>query len=170
MYVRKGLNSREAQALAKSLQATPVFLRQPYVDALSQYAAEAGLKDAEAAARLLEDALMPYLDDAVAEQVRAERELLDLAESLAREEAADSWSEHLTLRVFERIRDDHLELYRAATQDDREDSMNRRIGRKVKDAIGAEVKTSKGRPVTVKVPSASNSLIRRYSVLRRPRR
>jgi hypothetical protein len=116
----------------------------------------------------LEDALQPYLHDAgAADQVNAERELILIAEDLAREEASrPDWNEHLALAVFERIRTEHLDLYRAATAGNHRDSVNRRIGRHIKAAVGAEVRTES--PTTAKVPRSSPALISRYSLLEAP--
>ena len=148
----------------------PVFLREPYVQALRRRADESGLREAEAAARLLEDALEPYLRDTdAAAQVNAERELISVAEALALEEAKrPNWNAHLALAVFERIRAEHLDLYRAATAGDHRDSVNRRIGRHIKTAVGAEVRTVEKRPVTAKVPRSLPALISRYSLLEEP--
>jgi hypothetical protein len=156
--------------LSKLTAPIPVFLRRPYLEALRRRADERGLREAEAAARLLEDALEPYLHDAeVADQVNAERELILIAEDLAREEASrPDWNEHLALAVFERIRAEHLDLYRAATSGDHRDGVNRRIGRHIKTAVGAEVRTIDKKAVTAKVPRSLPALISRYSLLEEP--
>ena len=156
--------------MSKLTAPIPVFLRGPYVEALRRLANERGLRDPEAAARLLEDALEPYLHDAgAADQVSAERELILIAEDLAREEASrPDWNEHLALAVFERIRAEHLDLYRRATTGNQRDSVNRRIGRHIKTAVGAEVKTIDKKPVTAKVPRSLPALISRYSLLEKP--
>ena len=147
-----------------------VFLREPYVEALRRRASAVGLKEAEAAARMLEDALEPFLSDRNATaQIAAEREILSIAEALAREKAADgNFSEDLMLVVFEEIRRHHLDLYRAATAEGQDVSVNRRIGRHIKAAVGAEVKTtSDGRPITAKVRRSAGALISRYSLLKK---
>lgn len=154
--------------MSKIIAAIPVFLREPYLDALRRHAGEAGLREAEAAARLLENALEPYLADAgAAAQVNAERELILIAEDIAREEASRPlWNEHLALAVFERIRAEHLDLYRAATTGGHRDSVNRRVGRHIKSAVGAKVRRID--PVTAKVPRSLPALISRYSLLEDP--
>lgn len=156
--------------MSKLTAPVPVFLREPYLEALRRRADEVGLREAEAAARLLEDALEPYLHDTgAAAQMTAERELIAIAEALAREEASRlGWNEHLALAVFERIRAEHLDLYRAATIGNHRDSVNRRIGRHIKTAVGAQVRTVDKKPVTAKVPRRSPALISRYSLLEDP--
>lgn len=156
--------------MPKLTSAVPVFLSEPYVEALRRWADELGLKEAEAAARLLEDGLEPYLQDGdAAARVASERQLLSLAEALTQEElSSPDWNEHLALSVFERIRKEHLELYRAATAAGYRDSVNRRVGRHIKTAAGAEVKTAAdGKTITAKVSRGSPALISRYTLLTR---
>lgn len=153
--------------MSKSVQAIPVFLRAPYAEALRRQAAELGVKDAALAARLLEDALAPKLANSdVADQRRAERELLGIAGQLAREESGRTeWNERLALAVFERIRNDHLDLYRRSTAGGAADSVNRRLGRQIRQSAGAAVKMRDGKPMTAKSPRGSEALITSYTLL-----
>lgn len=125
--------------------------------------------EAEAAASLLSLALEPYLDDAVAGQAKAERELLQVAEELAREAArSKDWDEHLTLAVFKRIEAEHLPLYERASAGDQQSQINRRLGRRIKEAVGATVRIENGKPAVVHAPRSSQRLIRRYTLLAKP--
>lgn len=143
-------------------------LRPVYQDALKRFAAELGVTEADAAARLVEQGLESFLElGAGVDQARAERQLLDVAATLAKEEVggASEWNERLTFLVFERIRREHRPLYDLATSDSRRDAVNRRIARQIKTAVGAQVKKRNGRPVTLKVPRGSAALIGDYTLL-----
>jgi hypothetical protein len=153
-----------------SNKASPVVisLRQPYVDALARRAEQLRMGEAEAAAALLSHALEPYLDAANADQAKAERELLEVAEKLAREEArGGDWNEHLTLAVFRRIEAEHPALYEQAAGS-QQSQLNRRIGRRIKEGVGATVKLDHGKPAVVHAPRSSQGLIRRYTLLTKP--
>lgn len=158
-------------AANKSLNApVVVFLRQPYREALERCARDLRMGEAEAAASLLSRALESYLDDAVAGQAKAERELLQIAESLARAAVRDNgWDDHLTLAIFKQIEADHLPLYERASIGDQQRQLNRRLGRRIKEAVGATVKVDDNdKPVVVHAPRSSQGLIRRYTLLERP--
>lgn len=151
-----------------SNKASPVVisLRQPYLDALARRAEQLRMGQAEAAAALISLALEPYLEATEADQAKAERELLEVAERIAREEAgADPWNEHLTLAVFKRIEAEYLPLYQEAAGS-QHSQLNRRIGRRIKEAVGATVQVDHhNRPVVVHAPRSSQGLIRRYTLL-----
>lgn len=156
-----------SEQIILSIKASPVVvsLRQPYRDALARRAGQLRMGEAEAAAALLSLALEPYLDDGNADQAKAERELLKIAENLAREESEGNWSEHLTLSVFNRIEAEHLRLYERAAGA-QYGQLNRRIGRRIKEAVGATVKLDEqDKPVVVHAPRSSRGLIRRYTLL-----
>jgi hypothetical protein len=101
------------------------------------------------------------------DQAKAERQLLDVAATIAREEVAATteWNERLTFLVFERIRLEHRPLYDLATSDSRRDAVNRRIARQIKTATGAQVKKRNGKPASLKVPRGSEALIGDYTLL-----
>jgi hypothetical protein len=146
-------------------------LRPVYQDALKRFAAELGVTESDAAARLVEQGLEPFLELGVGlDQAKAERQLIDLAASLAKQEVARSpdWNERLTLAVFERIRNEHRPLYDLAISSGRRDAVNRRIARQIKAATGAQVKKRKGRPVALKVPRGADALIGDYTLLLPP--
>jgi hypothetical protein len=146
-------------------------LRPVFREALRRWAEEHGLTEAEAAARLVEQGLEECLEpgDGV-DQARAERQLLDLAAALAREEVAKApeWNERLTLTVFERIRHEHRPLYDRAVAGGLRDVVNPRVARQIKTAVGARVKKRGTRPVTLKAPRRSNALISDYTQLLPP--
>jgi hypothetical protein len=157
--------------LAKSSGIIQVFVRPAFQQALRRRAQELGLTEAEAAARLVEQGLEPFLEDtADTDQALAERQLLDLAGELAREEVekASEWNRRLTFTVFERIRNEHKPLYDRAVSGGHRDAVNPRVARQIKTAVGAEVEKRDGRPVTLKVPRGSNALISNYTALKEP--
>ena len=148
-----------------------LFLRPAFQEALRRRAKELGVTEADAAARLVEQGLEPFLGSgSEAEQARAERQLLVVAGAIAKEEVerAGHLPEDLTLSVFERIRTEQRALYDSATRGGRESAINRRIARHIKTAVGAEVKPREGGgPWTVKVPRSSEALIREYTKLKK---
>jgi hypothetical protein len=148
-----------------------LYLRPVYLNALKRRADELGITEADAAARLIEQGLEPFLElGADVDQARAERELLDVATKLAKEEVerASNWNERLTFAVFERIRQDHRPLYDRAVRTDRRDAVNRRIGRQIRTAVSAQVMKRNGRAVTLKVPRGADALISDYTLLLPP--
>ena len=154
--------------MAEQPAAIFLSLRPVYQDALKRLAAEVGVTEADAAARLVEQGLEPFLEvGAGLDQAKAERRLLDATARLAKEEVAGSseWNERLTFLVFERIRREHRPLYDLAVSNGRRDAVNRRIARQIKTAVGAQVKKRNGRPVTLKVPRGSDALIGDYTLL-----
>lgn len=155
--------------MKKSRPIIQVLLRPVFQEALERRAQELGLTEAEMVSRLVEQGLEPFLNSGSGvDQARAERQLLDLAASIAREEVerADQWNERLTFTVFERIRLEHRPLYDRAIQDGHRDAVNRRIARQIKTAVGAKVKDSK--PKMARVPRGSEALIGDYTLLAAP--
>lgn len=145
-----------------------LHLRPVYLDALQSFAGRVGVTEAEAAARLVEQGLEPFLEiGADVDQAKAERRLLDVAATLAKEEAEGSpeWNERLTFVVFERIRGEHRPLYDIAISNQRRDAVNRRVARQIKTAVSAQVKKRDGRAVTLKAPRGSDALIGDYTLL-----
>jgi hypothetical protein len=158
-------------SLAKAPAPVFLFLRPVFQEALRRRADELGVTESDAAARLVEQALAPLLKDGTeADQALAERQLLDLAGSLAKEEVERTaeWNERLTLSVFERIRHEHRPLYDLATANGHRDAVNPRVARQIKNAVGAEVKKRDGKPVTLKAPRGSGALISNYTLLLPP--
>ena len=154
--------------LAEPPAAIFLHLRPVFLDALKGFAGRLGVTEADAAARLVEQGLEPFLEiGRDVDQARAERRLLDVATTLAKEEVEDSseWNERLTFVVFERIRREHRSLYDIAISNERRDAVNRRVARQIKTAVGAQVKKRDGRAVTLKVPRGSDALIGDYTVL-----
>jgi hypothetical protein len=154
--------------LADPPSAIFLHLRPVYLDALKGMAGKLGITEADAAARLVEQGLEPFLGlGADVDQAKAERQLLDVAASLAKEEVEGSaeWNERLTFAVFERIRREHRPLYDLAASDGRRDAVNRRIARQIKTATGAQVRKRGGRAVSLKVPRGSEALIGDYTLL-----
>lgn len=148
-----------------------VMLRPVFQEALKRRAQELGITEAEAVSRLVEQGLEPSLDSgADLDQARAERQLLDVAAAIAREEVsrASEWNERLTFAVFERIRLEHRPLYDLAIQGGHRDAVNRRIARQIKTAVGAQVKKRGDRPAMARVPRGSDALIGDYTLLRPP--
>jgi hypothetical protein len=157
--------------LAKAPSIIQLNLRPVYREALRKWAEASGLTEADAAARLVEQGLEQHLEPgADVDRARAERQLLDLAATLAREEVANSadWNERLTLTVFERIRHEHRELYDRAIAGGLRDAVNPRIARQIKTAVGARVKMRGKRPATRKAPRGSAALISDYTLLLEP--
>lgn len=157
--------------MAKPPAIIQLNLRPAFRKALRRWADEKGLTEAEAAARLVEQGLEQFLEPGPdADQARAERQLLDLAAELARDEVAkaDEWNERLTLTVFERIRHNHRALYDRATEGAQRDAVNPRVARQIKTAVGAQVKMRGSRPATQKAPRASGALISDYTLLLAP--
>ena len=131
-------------------------------------AEELGRTEAEAAASLVEQGLASFLGSSPdMDQARAERELLDLAAALAREEVekVSEWNERLTFTVFERIRQEHGPLYERAIEGGHRDAVNPRVARQIKTSVGAQVKKRDGRPITLKAPRGSAALIGNYTLL-----
>ena len=148
-----------------------VMLRPVFQEALRRWAGELGITEAEAVSRLVEQGLEPFLESgADVDQARAERQLLDLAAILAREEVdkAPSWNERLTFAVFERIRIEHRPLYELAVRDGHRDAVNRRIARQIKTAVNAQVKRRGDKPAMARVPRGSGALIGDYTLLLPP--
>jgi hypothetical protein len=148
-----------------------LFLRPVFQEALKRRADELGVTEADAAARLVEHGLEPFLKGgADADQALAERQLLDLAGTLAKQEVEKSaeWNERLTLAVFERIRHEHRPLYDLATANGHRDAVNPRVARQIKNAVGAQVKKRDRKPVTLKAPRGSGALISNYTLLLPP--
>jgi hypothetical protein len=157
--------------LAKAPAIIQLNLRPVFRAALRRWAEESGLTEAEAAARLVEQGLEQHLEPGPdVDQARAERQLLDLAATLAREEAAKApeWNERLTLIVFERIRHEHRALYEKAIEGGQRDAVNPRVARQIKTAVRARVKMRGKRAATLKVPRRSGALISDYTLLLKP--
>lgn len=143
-----------------------VSLRPAFIAALNRSAEQLKMTSAEAAAHLLSDALRPYFGSEEKMRLEAEIDLLRLAERLAQSIASEGpWDPHLTLRVFKVIENDHLKLYRAATQGGDKSDINRRIGRRIREATGSAVMVENGKPITVAVSRRDPSLISRYTLL-----
>lgn len=125
---------------------------------------------ADAAAHLLSASLEPYLAKADATQAKAEREILAIASEVAKQEAGHpEWNEHLTLEVFRRIETEHLALYEAAGAGGNQRALNRRLGRRIKEAARADAKMARDKAVVRNAPRGSQGLIRLYTLLtRRP--
>lgn len=146
-------------------------LKPVFQEALKRRAGELGLTEAKAAASLIERGLAPFLlPGPEMDQARAERELLALASSLAREEveSAPEWNERLTLAVFERIRLEHRLLYEQALGGGNREAVNPRVARQIKTSVGARVKKRDGRPVTLKAPRGTATLVGNYTLLLPP--
>jgi hypothetical protein len=157
--------------LAKAPAPVFLFLRPAFQEALKRRAEALGVTESDAAARLVEQGLEPFLQQgADADQALAERRLLDVAGALAREEVAKSgdWNERLTFLVFERIRLEHRALYDRATANGHRDAVNPRVARQIKNAVGAHVRKRAGKPVTLKAPRGSDALISNYTLLLPP--
>lgn len=143
-----------------------ISLRPRYREALRTYAAGRHMGEAEAAAELLATALEPHLSSSQMSQSQAERKLMSIASTMALAEAARAdWNEHLTLEVFRKLEAEHLTLYRLAAGDGDHSALNRRLGRRIKESAGAEVKKERGRAVSKHAPAGSQNLIKLYSVL-----
>jgi hypothetical protein len=164
------LKTSEQKKVAERVPPVVISLRPAYVDALRRCAAELRMGEAEAAAHLLSIALEPTLATPLAQQANAERRILAIAEDIARRKAAaGEWDEHLTLSVFGEIEANHLKLYNEACTGDQQRQLNRRIGRRIKEAVGAEVQVDgNGKPVVAHAPRSGQKLIRRYTLLSRP--
>lgn len=157
--------------MAKSPAIIQLSLRPVYHEALRRRANELRMTEAETAASLVERGLEEFLEPGMeVEEARAERQLLDLAGAIAREEVANAseWNERLTFAVFERIRLEHRELYEKAAGQRNRESVNPRIARQIKTAVGAQVKKRNGRPVTLKAPRGSRALVSDYTLLLPP--
>lgn len=157
--------------VARSPAIIQLSLKPVFQEALKRRADQLGLTEAEAGASLIEQGLAPFLRPGPEmDQARAERELLELASSLAREEVKKSreWNERLTLAVFERIRLEHGPLYEQVLSGGTRDAVNPRVARQVKTSVGARVKKRDGRPVTLKAPRGADALIGNYTLLLPP--
>lgn len=157
--------------MAGSPSIIQLSLKPVFQEALRLRADELGLSEAEAAASLIEIGLAGYLRAGPdTDQARAERNLLELAARLARDEVENSadWNERLTLAVFERICRDHRPLYDQAISNGRGDVVNPRVARQIKTSVGAIVKKRNGRSITLKTPRGANTLISNYTLLLPP--
>ena len=145
----------------------PIFLRPAYRRALAARAAALRMGEPEVAARMLANALDPFLEQGPDdEQARAERQLLALIDVLvAGEMAAKTWNEHLTGAVFEKIAAEHLKLYSAATALEQRNRVNRLIGGRVKALANADAKLNGAKPIVAQFPRSTASLVRRYTLL-----
>lgn len=145
----------------------PIFLRPAYRRALGERARQLRMGESEVAAQLLVTALQPFLgDDSAASQARAEKQLLEVVDQIiAAELAKPEWNEHLTAAVFEKIAQEHADLYAEATSTGERNRINRTIGSRVKARARAEVKAIDGKAAVGQLPRSSGSLIRRYTLL-----
>lgn len=123
--------------------------------------------ESEVAARLVADALDPFLEDSPGDdQARAESRLLALVDTVvAKELTQKTWNEHLTGTVFEKIAAKHLDLYLVATSLEQRNRVNRLIGGRVKALANADVKLDGTKPVVAQLPRSTESLVRRYTLL-----
>ena len=77
-----------------------------------------------------------------------------------------SWPKDVTVQVFDLIRDQAGDLYEAAIADVEQGSLNREIGRLIKERLDARVvRNERKRPSTIKVSRKRGSLIQLATLL-----
>lgn len=146
-----------------------VSLRPAYLEALARRAQALDMTMAEAAAHLLTVELQDSLDEGDRSRTAAELEVIAAAEQVAREIARTKpWDPHLTLKVFETIEREYSELYRRAIAGGSQRDLNRRLGRRIKEATNAVPRTANGKPVVADAPRRRSGLISRYTLLDPP--
>lgn len=102
-------------------------------------------------------------------RLTAEMQLLAWVRAIGDElRKADTWDEHVTFHLFERIKSEVQELYRAATNGADAGLLHRKIGSLLRECLGADVKRIGNKIVTGQPLRHQNSLIRSYTLLIRP--
>lgn len=77
------------------------------------------------------------------------------------------WSADVVLSIFEHIESDNLGLYRAAANDVGEATLNKHLGRLIRNRLGAEVmRREDGKPWQTRVPSDRTTLVKFYTRLK----
>ena len=146
-----------------------VSLRPAYLAALERRAQSLDMSVTEAAAHLLTVELQDSLDDKDRSRAAAELEVIAIAERAAREIANTGTRDpHLTLKVFDTIEGEHLALYQRAIAGGSQRDLNRRLGRRIREAANAVARTENGKPVVKDAPRRGSGLISRYTLLDPP--
>jgi predicted DNA-binding protein len=131
---------------------------------LREVAARLSKQPATLAAELIEEGLERLSDSHVpaSPTIELKRWLEPYLSDLLRE---GDWPPDVTVHVFELIRDRALDLYLAAAEEIGRKTLNRELGRLVKERLRARVIMRDGRPQLVKVSRNSKSLIQAASLL-----
>ncbi len=137
------------------------------------HAAKNGVDLLEAVETILRDALMDELEPADKRQVQAESELMEIVGRLVTDISQTGWDEDVTAAVFEKIADEHLDLYREAVGGDpfhfgnaEKSRINKRIGARIKRLLAADIVMSRGIRAKGQPSRKTPSLIMSYTLLR----
>jgi hypothetical protein len=153
--------------------ADPISLRLPLplqagVEACAE---DRSLSTAEAIEELVRQALIAskYLAADQRRQVEAEMRIMTAVETMVRRmKADDDWGDDVTKTVFDTLQRDQLADYEPAVAMGNGARINRQIGARVRSLLNAEVVMEKRYRKMGQVPRAEQSLIKTYTILRRP--
>lgn len=161
---------------ARERRTTPITLS--LSPALHQMVASRAAKDGTdllgAVEAILRDALMAQMEPDARRQLEAETRLMDAVENIvAKISQSGGWDEHVTATVFEKIAQQHLDLYREAVGGDpyhfgnaEKARINKRIGLRIKRLLDAEIVMSKGVRAKGQPSRKKPTLIMSYTLLR----
>lgn len=160
---------------AKERRTTPITLS--LSPALHQMVASRAAKDGTdllaAVEAILRDALMAQMEPSARRQLQAETQLMDAVGDIVARVRQSGWDEHVTATVFEKIAQQHLELYGEAVGGDpyhfgnsEKARINKRIGLRIKRLLDAEMVMSKGMRAKGQPSRKKPTLIMSYTLLR----
>lgn len=153
----------------KDLPYVQVSLRPAYLEALEQRGRSLDMTIAEVAAHLLTVELQNDLKEDDRSRTAAELEIIGIAERVARDIAnSGRWDPHLTLKVFEMIEQEHLAVYQRAIAGGSQRDLNRRLGRRIREATNAVASTVNDKVIVKDAPRRGSGLISRYTLLDPP--
>ncbi len=148
-----------------------VSLRPAYLEALERRAQSLDMTIAEVAAHLLTVELQNDLKEEDRGRAEAELEIIGIAERVARDIAnSGPWDPHLTLKVFDTIEQEHLALYQRAIAGGSQRDLNRRLGRRIREATNAVASTVNDKVIVKDAPRRGSGLISRYTLLEPPQK
>lgn len=79
--------------------------------------------------------------------------------------AKGGWKNTITAEMFDKVRDEAMDLYELAAAEMDRVVLNREIGRFVRERLRARVITRNGKPSIIKVPPANRSLVTGVTLL-----
>lgn len=127
-----------------------------------------GVSPSQMAKSLLESTLSA-MNVTIGAQPQAELKLMKFVEDFVTEcRFADAWDEHVTLMVFDHIRQNASHLHAEAVADGNLVRVHRAIGRMVRKVLGAETRYGATGLNAVTLPRGANHLISSYTLLYRP--
>lgn len=142
---------------------------------LKRYALRRNVGVSDAVERILMETIRTELNTQERKQVQAEAEVIAFVdETVNRIRDQGNWDEHVTGRVFREIRDNILSIYQKAIECDPftfgnwdKARLNKRIGRRIRQLLGADVVKVKGKRGKGQPSLTEKSLILSYTLLKR---